>query len=122
MVRLGGLVLLVLGGAAAVLGAAMALAVLGRPVPTGEWIDWMRPFLDRIAVKAALPPGSDVGALIVRGWGQVAVAAIASGAVIALGGLRQMISGRRSVVFLVLVAAIIVGFAVAGALAPAEAF
>jgi hypothetical protein len=122
MVRLGGLVLLIFGGVAATLGVAMALAVLGRPVPTGQWIDWMRPFLDRIALKAALPAGSDVGALVLRGWGQVAVAAIGAGALIALGGLRQMVTGRRSVVFLILIAAIIMGFALAGALAPSEAF
>lgn len=117
LVRFGGLVLVLMGLAIAAVGAVMALALLGRPLPSGDVVVAARPFLDKIAAEAALPPGADVGALVTRGWGQVAVAATAAGAVIGLGGLRQMMTGRRSVVLLILIAAIICGFAVAAALA-----
>lgn len=117
MARVGGLVLLVMGLAIAGMGVLMAQALLGHPLPAGEVVERIRPFLARIAEQSALPTGSDVGALVTRGWGQVAVAALAAGAVIGLGGLRQVLTGRRSIALLVVIAAIIVGFAVAAAVA-----
>lgn len=117
MARVGGLVLLLMGLAIAGLGVVMAQAILGHPLPAGDVIDRMRPFLSKIAEESALPAGSDMGALVTRGWGQVAVAALAAGALIGLGGLRQLLTGRRSLALLLVVAGIIVGFAVAAAVA-----
>lgn len=115
--RLGGIVLLVMGLAAAGLGLAIAMALLGQPVPGGQALDALRPFLAKVAAEAALPVGSDVGALVTRGWGQVAVAAVAAGGVIALGGLRQILTGRRSILLLLMITGIILGFAVAAVMA-----
>lgn len=117
MARAGGLVLVLMGLVIAGIGAVMAMALLGQPLPAHDAVAAMQPFLVKIASEAALPLGSDVGALVTRGWGQVAVAAIAAGSVIGLGGLRQVLTGQRSIALLILIAAIIVGFAVAAALA-----
>lgn len=115
--RLGGIILMVIGGVAAGIGLAMAMALLGQPVPGGEAIDPLRPFLDKMAAEAALPAGSQVGALVTRDWGRIAIAAMAAGGVIALGGLRQMLTGRRSLALLIMIGAIIVGFSVAAVMA-----
>jgi hypothetical protein len=115
--RFGGIVLLVIGAVSAGIGLAMAMTLLGQPVPGGEAVDALRPFLDKIAAEAALPAGSDAGALVNRGWGQIAIAAMAAGGVIALGGLRQMLTGQRSLLLLMMIGGIILGFAVAAVMA-----
>jgi hypothetical protein len=115
--RLGGIFLILMGVALAVIGTALALAILGQPIPAVPGLAAIQPVLAKLAEIAALPAGSDWQALPGTGSGQMALAGIVAGGALALGGLWQAITGRRSAVVLALVLAIICGFAVASATA-----
>jgi hypothetical protein len=119
MVRLGGLVLVLMGAAIFLAGGFLALALFGAPLPAWPGVDQVAPFFAQIAAASVppIPPGAPVGALLTVGWGQAAAGVMAGGALIAILGLAQLLSGQRSVVALVLIAGLIIGGAVAAVLA-----
>jgi hypothetical protein len=112
-IRLGGIVLFLMGAALAALGAAVALSLLGRPVPDLPGIAALRPILTQMAEAAALPAGSGWDALTGSGSGVAALAGLSGGGLLVLAGLWQAVTGRRSGTVLALVMLMICGFAVA---------
>ncbi len=116
--RIGGIVLLVIGAALAVLGAALRMALLGQPVPSFPGGAQVIPALVHIGEKAGLPAGSGWAELAGNTFGQMALFGLVAGALLMIAGLWQFVTGRRSGAILVLVTLLVCGFAVLMVLAP----
>lgn len=117
MARLGGLVVALIGVIMAMAGGGLATALLGRPLPDLPLLRDMAPYLAEVATAAAMPAGSGMADLPGTTMGLIALAGLGSGALIALAGLAQVVSGRRSALGLIVIVAALCGFAVAAALA-----
>lgn len=117
VVRVGGLVVALIGVILALAGGGLGLALLGQPVPDVPLLRDMAPYLAQVAEKAALPPGADWAALTGSTAGVLALVGLGAGLLIVLSGLSQALTGRRSAVGLVLLVAAICGFAVAAVVA-----
>ncbi len=115
--RVGGLIVVALGVLIGWVGGGLSMLLLGRPVPDVPLLRDMTPYLARVAEGAALPPGSDWGALTESPVGVIALAGMGAGILIALAGVTQVVTGRGGGVTLVLVVAAVCGFAVAAAMA-----
>lgn len=115
--RIGGLILVALGILVGWAGGGLALTLLGQPLPDVPLLRDLSPYLAQVAQGAALPPGSDWGALTASPVGVIALAGTGAGLLIALAGVSQVVTGRGGGVTLVLVVAAVCGFAVAAALA-----
>jgi hypothetical protein len=111
--RLGGVFLILMGAVLAALGAALALVLLGRPLPGIPGLSALQSFFDQLADAAAVPDGSAWDVLTGSTSGKMALAGLAGGAALILGGLWQTVTGRRSATILTVVMALVCGFAVA---------
>jgi hypothetical protein len=115
--RVGGLIVVALGVLVGWAGGGLAMALLGRTLPDVPLLRDLSPYIAKVAEGAALPAGSDWGALTASPVGVIALAALGAGMLIALAGVSQVVTGRGGGVTLVLVVAAVCGFAVAAALA-----
>lgn len=117
MARLGGLIVMLVGAALALAAGSLGLALLGRPVPDLPGIVQLKPWLTEIAAAVALPAGAAIGALSGVTVGRLALGGVAAGLLVMLGGLVQVLWGKRNAGTIGLVLLGILGFAAVAALA-----
>jgi hypothetical protein len=116
VIRLGGVVLFILGAMLAIAGGALTLALLGRPIPAHSLVDDLRPYLAQIAARAGLPPGAGLPALAASPFGLIGLGGLAGGGLFALMGLWQFLTGQRSAGGVALIALVVAGVAAGVAL------
>lgn len=115
--RIGGAVMALIGLLLTYAGGGLGLALLGRPLPDVPLLRDLAPHLQELAARAPLPPGSDWGALAGSTLGIIALGGFGGGLMVVLGGVTQMLTGRRSALSLVLVVAGLCGLAAAAVFA-----
>lgn len=115
--RIGGVIVTLIGLLLTYAGGGLGLALLGRPLPDVPLLRDIAPYLQEVAAKAPLPAGSDWGALTESTLGVIALGAFGGGLMVVLGGVTQILTGRRSGLSLVLVVAGLCGFAAAAVIA-----
>jgi hypothetical protein len=111
MLRIGGIALLIMGGVIGLIGYALGLAILGQPVPALPGLDRLQPIFAAMAEAAAVPAGSGWDALPASGSGVGALAGMAAGVAVIAAGLWQVLTGRPTVVGLVLALMVVAGAA-----------
>ncbi len=114
ILRIGGLILMAFGAVLASLGGALVRLIQGLPLPASQLIDPLAPLLRALTAGSARPaPDALIEGLMQSKAGYYAVALVVMGALFAVAGLLQVITGRRHKFTLLVVMTFLVGFVVA---------